>query len=77
MNHEEMVEIPAGRFRMGSADSYPEEGPVRDADVDGYAIQRGPVTVAQFTRFINETGYVTLAERPASQSRNALRTRLG
>ena len=58
-----MVEIPAGRFRMGSPDFYPEERPVRAVDVDAFAIQRGPVTVAQFTRFIEETGYVTLAER--------------
>jgi hypothetical protein len=28
-----MVEIPAGRFRMGSVGFYPEEGPVREAEV--------------------------------------------
>ncbi len=59
-----MVEIPAGRFRMGTADFYPEERPVREIEVDGFAIQRGPVTVAQFARFAEETGYLTLAERP-------------
>ena len=51
-----MVEIPAGRFRMGSIDFYPDEGPVREVAVDGFAIQRGPVTVAQFARFVDETG---------------------
>jgi formylglycine-generating enzyme len=64
MNGEDMVEIPAGRFRMGSAAFYPEEGPVREVEVDGFAIQRGPVTVAQFSRFTEETRYVTVAERP-------------
>ncbi len=59
-----MVEIPAGRFRMGSIDFYADEGPVREVAVDGFAIQRGPVTVAQFARFVDETGYVTFAERP-------------
>lgn len=60
----DLVQIPAGRFRMGSADFYPEEGPVREIEVGGFAIQRGPVTVAQFAGFIEETGYVTVAERP-------------
>ena len=64
MDSADMIEIPAGRFRMGSAQFYPEEGPVRQVELAAFAIQRGPVTVAQFTRFTEETGYVTLAERP-------------
>jgi formylglycine-generating enzyme required for sulfatase activity len=60
----EMVEIPAGRFHMGSDRFYPEEGPVREVEVDGFAIDRGPVTVGDFARFIRETGFVTVAERP-------------
>jgi formylglycine-generating enzyme len=60
----QMVELPAGRFRMGSVGFYPEESPVREVEVDGFAIDRGPVTVAQYARFTHETGYVTLAERP-------------
>jgi sulfatase modifying factor 1 len=64
MIREEMIEIPAGSFRMGSADFYPEEAPVREVQVRGFAIDRGPVTVAQFTRFVEETEYLTLAERP-------------
>ena len=54
---EDMVEIPAGRFRMGSVAFYPEEGPVREVEVDGFAIQRGPVTVAEFARFIDAARY--------------------
>jgi sulfatase modifying factor 1 len=64
MSREEMVEIPAGRFRMGSADFYPEERPPREVELGGFAIDCGPVTVAQFARFVGETGYLTLAERP-------------
>ncbi len=63
-----MVEVPAGRFRMGSDSFYPEEGPVREIELDGFAIQRAPVTVVQFERFVSETGYVTLAERPLDAS---------
>jgi sulfatase modifying factor 1 len=61
---EDMVQIPTGRFRMGSADFYPEEAPVREVEIHAVAVDRGPVTVAQFTRFIGETGYRTVAERP-------------
>jgi formylglycine-generating enzyme required for sulfatase activity len=64
MEGAEMVEIPAGRFRMGGVGFYPEEGPVHEVDVRTFAIDRGPVTVAEFARFVQETGYVTLAERP-------------
>jgi formylglycine-generating enzyme required for sulfatase activity len=60
----EMVQIPTGRFLMGSADFYPEEAPVREVEIDSFAIDRGPVTVAQFARFVEQTGYLTVAERP-------------
>jgi formylglycine-generating enzyme len=59
-----MVELPGGTFRMGSKDFYPEERPVREVSVDGFWIDRQPVTVAKFRRFVNDTGYVTWAERP-------------
>jgi formylglycine-generating enzyme len=58
-----MVQVPAGTFRMGSESFYPEEAPVREASVDGFWIDRHPVTVAEFRRFVKETGYVTSAER--------------
>jgi formylglycine-generating enzyme required for sulfatase activity len=60
---EHMVELPAGAFRMGSEDFYPEERPVREVTVDRFWIDRHPVTVAEFRRFVKETGYVTAAER--------------
>ena len=59
----DMVAIPAGRFRMGSERFYPEERPVREVEVEGFRIDRGPVTVADFRRFVKATGHVTLAER--------------
>jgi len=58
-----MVALPGGTFRMGSAEFYPEEAPVRAVSVEPFAIDRRPVTVAEFRRFVTETGYVTLAER--------------
>jgi sulfatase modifying factor 1 len=64
MDREGMVEIPAARFRMGSNDPYAEEGPVRDVQVDAFAIDPRPVTVTQFTTFVQQTGYVTFSARP-------------
>ena len=59
-----MVVIPAGCVRMGSTAFYAEEAPVRELEVGSFAVDRGPVTVEQFTRFAKETGYRTVAERP-------------
>jgi len=58
-----MVELPGGTFRMGSADFYPEERPVREVSVGRFWIDRHPVTVAEFRRFVKDTGYVTWAEQ--------------
>ena len=37
---------------------------MRDVEVDGFRIDRRPVTVAAFRRFVRATGHVTVAERP-------------
>ncbi len=59
-----MAWIAGGEFRMGSADFYPEERPVHQVAVDGFWMDVHPVTVAEFGRFISQTGYQTVAERP-------------
>src|SRR3954467_4430032 len=59
----DMVELPDGIFRMGSDRFYPEEAPVREVSVGGFWIDRHPVTVAEFRRFVRATGHVTVAER--------------
>ena len=61
---DDMVEIPGGTFRMGSDDHYPEEAPVRTVSVEGFRIDRLQVTNRQFAEFVDETGHVTVAERP-------------
>ena len=62
---ENMVRIPGGTFVMGSDAHYPEEAPTHKVSVDGFWIDRHCVTNAQFRRFVEATGYVTLAEKPA------------
>ena len=59
----ELVELPGGSFRMGST-TYPEEAPEHTATVAPFAIERHPVTNAQFAAFVDATGYLTVAERP-------------
>jgi len=59
----DMVEIAAGSFRMGSEGFYQEEAPICEINLSGFAIDRGPVTVAEFARFVDETGYTTVSER--------------
>jgi formylglycine-generating enzyme required for sulfatase activity len=59
----ELVVLPGGSFRMGSTSFYPEEAPIHTATVAAFAIERHPVTNAQFSEFVGDTGYVTVAEQ--------------
>jgi sulfatase modifying factor 1 len=60
----DMVRIPGGTFRMGSNDHYPEEAPAHRVTVDGFWIDRTPVTNKQFKAFVKATGHKTFAEIP-------------
>ncbi len=61
-----MVWIPGGEFRMGSDNHYPEEAPAHRVRVNGFWMDKFTVTNRDFARFVEATGYVTLAERPAN-----------
>ncbi len=60
----DMVWVPPGTFRMGSDKHYPEEAPAHEVSVDGFWMDRSPVTNRLFATFVEDSGYVTLAERP-------------
>ena len=47
---------------MGSDTHYPEEAPAHPVTVDGFWMDRYPVTNEAFARFVEETGHVTFAE---------------
>ena len=51
-----MILIPAGVFRMGS-DEFDFEGPPHDVDVAAFYIDRHPVTIAAYARFVEATGH--------------------
>ncbi len=63
----EFVWVPGGCFEMGcgpwDGDCHDNEKPVHEVCVDGFWMGRYEVTVGQFRRFVEETGYRTEAER--------------
>lgn len=65
---EGMIWVPGVRFTMGANDNdqyaLPREKPAHPVAVDGFFIDQTEVTNAEFRKFVEETGYVTVAERP-------------
>lgn len=59
----EWVQLAGGCFNMGETRVYPEEGPIRAVCVKSFFIMKYEVTVADFKRFVESTGYKTRAER--------------
>ena len=57
-----MVLVPGGATAIGSDRFYAEEAPVREVEVGDLWFDRHPVTNADFARFVEETGHVTIAE---------------
>ncbi len=60
-----MAWIPAGAFLMGTNDkeSFPNERPAHLVQVQGFWMDEHDVTNAEFSKFVEATGYVTTAER--------------
>jgi len=59
----EMMLIPAGTFLMGSDHGEDNEKPVHEVYVDAFYMDKYEVTVAQFKKFAEATGYKTDAEK--------------
>jgi sulfatase modifying factor 1 len=61
---EGMAWIPGGTFWMGCENcGMPDALPAHLVSVDGFWMDVTPVTNADFERFVNATGYITVAER--------------
>jgi sulfatase modifying factor 1 len=60
-----MAWIPGGKFTMGTneADAYPAEKPAVEVEVSGFWMDTHEVTNEEFAKFVEATGYVTVAER--------------
>ena len=67
---EGMVWVPGGLFRQGAVEedsqAMAHEKPSRPVFVDGFFMDETEVTNRQFSKFIEYTGYITLAERAIS-----------
>jgi sulfatase modifying factor 1 len=63
--HGGMVWVPGGTFRMGTdeAEAYAVEKPAHAVRVSGFWMDATEVTNADFARFVEATGYRTVAER--------------
>ncbi|PPG28662.1 sulfatase-modifying factor 1 [Pseudoclavibacter sp. RFBG4] len=59
-----MITLDSGDFLMGSQRHYPEESPTMRTSVASFELAATAVTNAQFSAFVQDTGYVTVAERP-------------
>lgn len=61
-----MVYIQGGIYTMGSTENYAEkhEGPEIKVEIKSFYMDETEVTNAQFSKFVEATGYKTLAERP-------------
>ena len=63
----EMVMIPAGQFHMGSAGEEAgrsdDEGPLHEVAIRKFALGKYEVTVGEFRKFVQATGYKTDAEK--------------
>lgn len=63
----EMVAIPGGVVRIGDDRAAADEKPSFDYRARPLLMDRSPVTVDQYRRFVAETGYVTDGERAGGQ----------
>ena len=65
LSHDGMVLIKGGTFQMGATDQEgrPDEYPAHTVTVDSFWMDVHEVTNAQFAKFVEATGYVTVAER--------------
>jgi sulfatase modifying factor 1 len=60
--------IPGGTFQMGNDTSpHEDERPVHTVTVDGFWMDETEVTNAQFQKFVEATGYKTVAEKAPSR----------
>lgn len=63
-----MVWIPSGTFLMGSDQGQSDESPAHEVTVNGFWMDKTEVTNEQFEKFVEATGYVTVAERKPDPS---------
>ena len=64
------VQLPGGLYQMGSDHHYPEERPARPMTIKPFWLDRYEVSRARFAEFVENTGYISLAERKPDPARH-------
>ena len=65
VSHDNMVFIKGGTYEMGGdTNLFTDTAPVHKVTITGFWIDKTLVTNADFTAFVNATGYKTTAEQP-------------
>ena len=64
-----MVTIPGGSFLMGTLEGRTDEKPLHIVTVSSFEIGKYEVTIGQFRKFIEATGYLTDAETDAGNNK--------
>jgi formylglycine-generating enzyme required for sulfatase activity len=59
----DMVFIKGGAFLMGTNEGFPYESPMHEVTVSSFWMDKHEVTVTEFKKFVNATGYKTEAEK--------------
>lgn len=53
-----MINIPAGEFMMGSIEGESTAQPMHKVELPNFRLSKYPITVAEFRKFVEDTGYV-------------------
>ncbi len=64
----EMVDVPGGKFTMGSDAGGPDSKPAHQVDVAAFKLDKFEVTNADFKKFVDATGYQTDAEKSGDKA---------
>lgn len=63
LDQKEMVYFDGGSIIIGSNNRLPNQKPAFETKVSAFYLDKSPVTVAEFRRFIEATGFVTEADK--------------
>ncbi len=59
----EMIFFEGGKFKMGSDNGLPNEQPIHEVTLKPFYLDKTPVTVSQFKKFVEATDFKTEAEK--------------
>jgi formylglycine-generating enzyme len=62
-SYADMITFEGGGFMMGSNEGTPSEQPIHQVQIAPFRLDKSPVTVAEFSKFVDATGFKTDAEK--------------